>query len=129
MALESLVHPAALFLAEFVMLVSKRNDRSRGAAHHRHGDLNSIRQSKSARAAYAAAAASLFRPLGEELDWSGCNSHRSVMERPTSSDNSDDEDGPAGNPSPHEQKEGMEMDDGESDGAPPELLVTLGRCM
>lgn len=75
-------------------------------------------------AAYAAAAASLFRPLSEEFDRSGYNSSGIAMEQPSSSeDNSDDEEMPAGTPS--EQKEGMGMDDGESDGAPSELLARL----
>lgn len=108
-ALESLSHTAALFLAEFIDFKKGRQEPPANASPP--PGLERHQAEQSAGAAYAAAAASLFRPLSEEFDRSGYNSGGSVIDQPSSSyDNSVDEEIPAETPS--EQEEGMDMDEG-----------------
>lgn len=117
-ALESLAHTAALFLEEFIGYKKGQHEPSRQG-------LEQYRPEPNTGAAYAAAAASLFRPLSEEFDRGGYNSAGSAMDQPSSSPGgSDDEDIQAEDPT--EAKEGMDVTDGESDQLPPELLASLG---
>ncbi|KAG8160151.1 hypothetical protein KVR01_009687 [Diaporthe batatas] len=115
-ALESLAHTAALFLAEFIDYKKGRQEPSRqGLEQHQSEPGTGV--------AYAAAAASLFRPLSE-FDRSGYNSAGSMMDQPSSSpDGSDDEYIQASTPA--EEKGGRGMDNGESDQSPP-LVASLG---
>lgn len=118
-ALESLAHTAALFLAEFIDYKKGRQEPSQ------HG-LGQHHPEPSTGAAYAAAAASLFRPLSEEFDRSGYNSAGSVMHQPSSSpDGSDDEDFQEAE-TPTKDKEGMDMDDGGINQLAPEMFAGLG---
>lgn len=126
-ALESLAHTAALFLAEFMDFRKGRQDPPsttsppRGPQQHQ--------ADPGAGEAYAAAAAegvaaSLFRPLSEEIDRTGYNSSGSEVEQPSSSyDSSEDEDVQERNPS--EAKDGMDPDNRESHGTPSDLLANL----
>lgn len=126
-ALESLAHTAALFLAEFMDFRKGRQNTpattSPPPGPHQHQAEPGAGEAYAAAAA-AGVAASLFRPLSEEIDRTGYNSSRSEMEQPSSSyDSSDGEDVPARVPS--EPKDGMDMDDIRSHGTPSDLLASL----
>ncbi|KAL2282042.1 hypothetical protein FJTKL_11117 [Diaporthe vaccinii] len=126
-ALESLAHTAALFLAEFMDFRKGRQNppatTSPPSGPRQHQAEPGAGEAYAAAAA-AGVAASLFRPLSEEIDRTGYNSSGSEMEQPSSSyDSSDDEDVLARVPS--EPKDGMDMDDIGSHGTPSDLLASL----
>lgn len=128
-ALESLAHTAALFLAEFMDFKKGRQEPQATTSSPPPPGPRQHQSDPGAGEVYAAAAAagvaaSLFRPLSEEMERSGYNSSGSEMEQPSSSyDSSDDEDvlGKA----PSEPKDDMDMDDRESHGTPSNLLAPL----
>lgn len=127
-ALESLAHTAALFLAEFMDFKKGRPEPPAPASPPPPPGPEDHQAGQRAGAAYAEAAAgvaaSLFRPLTEEIDRSGYNSSGSGVEQPSSSyDSSEDDDDPGkilGEP-----EKGMVMDVRESDGTPSDLLARL----
>lgn len=126
-ALESLAHTAALFLAEFMDFRKGRQNppatTSQPPGPRQHQAEPGAGEAYAAAAA-AGVAASLFRPLSEEIVRTGYNSSGSEMEQPSSSyDSSDDEDVLARVPS--ERKDDMDKDDIGSQGTPSEVLASL----
>ncbi|POS77809.1 hypothetical protein DHEL01_v203784 [Diaporthe helianthi] len=120
-ALESLAHTAALFLAEFIDFKIGRQEPLAS------GSPPTAPERQSAGAAYAAAAASLFRPLSEEFDLGDHDSVGSVVDQPSSSpDGSDDEDIQAETINEEKEEMDMDVDNGESDQLPPKLLASFG---
>lgn len=127
-ALESLAHTAALFLAEFMDFKKGRQAPQAPASSPPPGPQQQRQPDPGAGEAYAAAAAagvaaSLFRPLSEEMDHTGYNSSESEMEHPSSRYDSADDEGVLGEP-PSEPKDVMDMDDREDHGTPSDLLAT-----
>ncbi|KAG6360314.1 hypothetical protein INS49_011371 [Diaporthe citri] len=126
-ALESLAHTAALFLAEFMDFRQGRQDppatTSPPPEPQQHQDDPGAGEAYAAAAA-AGIAASLFRPLSEEIDRAGYNSSGSEMEQLSSRyDSNDDDDGPG--KIPGEPEGGMDMDNRESHGTPSDPLASL----